>query len=115
MRTKQNAVSRIPYPWSVGKKKDAQKASLSTKLKKKETPLFLLGKDLIKLLLGWQKLCHKNFIKPFAPLPMVTEAPSNKNYVFVRQRMTCTSRGETILYTCTVILWVLMVTQMLRT
>ena len=51
---------------------------------KKETPLFLLGKDLIKLLLGCQKLCHKNFIKPFAPLPMVTEDLSNKNYVFVR-------------------------------
>ena len=37
---------------------------------KKETPLFLLGKNLIKLLLGCQKLCQKNLIKPFAPLTM---------------------------------------------
>lgn len=41
MRAKQNAVSRRPYPWSVGKKKDAQKASLSTKLKKRDTSVFV--------------------------------------------------------------------------
>jgi len=78
---------------------------------KKETPLFLLGKDLIKLLLGCQKLCQKNFIKPFASLPMVTEDPSNKNCVFVRQRVTLVSQRETILYTCIITLWVLMVSQ----
>ena len=94
MRAKQNAVSRIPYPLSVGKKR-MRKKHLYIQNYKKKKPLFLLDKGLIKFLLGCQKLCQKNFIKPFAPLTLLLKSKilkaldrhplHNKNEVFVRR------------------------------